>query len=185
MQDEAEPVADARDLPELSFGENLDIRRRLRSGAEVSEQERAAYANRRKNATAAGARLKASLCPDPSSPMGAMLREWDEDQQVLDSMKPKLSATFDNRTARDARRDPIFREYARRLRSPKTAAPPRVARRARVARPRERRAAASSSSSSQDPGDSSDPPPPAPVVPTLAPPPRAIYSYGFAPEGSR
>jgi len=56
----------------------------------------------------------------------------------------------------------------------------------RTARPRERRAAASSSSSSQDPGDgSSDPPPPAPVVPTLAPPPRAIYSYGFAPEGSR
>jgi len=55
----------------------------------------------------------------------------------------------------------------------------------RAARPRARRAGASSSTASQDPGDSSssDLPPPASRL-TLAPSPKAIYTFGFATERS-
>jgi len=57
----------------------------------------------------------------------------------------------------------------------------------RAARPRERRSGASSRTSSQDPGSSdgsSDPPPPASARLTLAPLPKAIYTFGFTAERS-
>lgn len=56
----------------------------------------------------------------------------------------------------------------------------RVVSRSRERRAPARRTSSSSATSGTDPGSSSDPPPPAPSL-RLAPPPKAIYTFGFAP----
>ena len=117
----------------------------------------------------------------------AMWQEPDEDGNLVTYYEDEPSRAHAQDRHRTAvskfRKSNQYRRAVRRL-APRVQAPRRSA--SSCGRPKARRTSASSRTSSADPGDSSsDEPPPAPVVPTLAPPPRAIYSYGFAPEGSR
>lgn len=152
------PIAEVQ-AADLTFGDRIDIKRRQRAGEPVTAIERAAL-----TAWHESPRAKKAM---------AAFREGNKALEVQDSMPKHHGKRYDDMTVAEARLDPVFQMYARRLQSTPSRSPRPVT--TGCSRPRARRAGASSSTAGTDPPSESD----QPADPLrLAPNARAVLVFG-------